>query len=263
MNISSLHIYPIKSLAGILVHKVKLSDTGFEMDRKWMLVDENDTFISQRNFPAMTQYEVSMIQQGIQVSYENESIIIPYKSEGNTASYTLWQETVKGIRQGKYINDWFSDTLKHSVQLIHQFDLKDRKLAQDQNTVVSYADSSQLLITNTASLAELNTRLQAPITMDRFRPNIVIDHSVPYEEDHWQNIHINGNSLVFTKLCSRCRIITTNQKTGVRDPEPLNVLSTYRKIDRKIMFGSFYRIAEDTTSEISVDSKIEMGGVML
>jgi uncharacterized protein YcbX len=110
------------------------------------------------------------------------------------------------------------------------------------------------LVTTTASLNDLNSRLEIPVPMDRFRPNIVIDGASPYEEDTWKYIRIGDQLLQFGKKCGRCTVTTIDQESGVSSHEPLKTLSTYRKDGSKVCFGSYY--LPYTKGNISVNDVI-------
>ena len=105
------------------------------------------------------------------------------------------------------------------------------------NEQVSLADAYPFLIIGQRSLDDLNSRLPQPLTINRFRPNLVFTGGEPYEEDTWRNISIGTTRFVGVKPCSRCFLTTVNPETGEKGIEPVRTLSTYRKRDNKIYFG--------------------------
>jgi len=102
---------------------------------------------------------------------------------------------------------------------------------------VSFADGYASLITNQGSLDDLNTKLSAPIGMDRFRPNIVVSGAPAWDEDTWHEIRIGEVSVTAVKPCARCVVTTTDQLTGERSHEPLATMSTFRKLGHGVIFG--------------------------
>ncbi len=95
--------------------------------------------------------------------------------------------------------------------------------------ITSLSDGFPYLIISQTSLDDLNGRLDAPIGMERFRPNIVIAGGAPFQEDQWSMIGIGDVRFSLVKPCARCVITTTDQRTGQRNKEPLSTLATYRK----------------------------------
>lgn len=257
VHIKSLHFYPIKSLSGIEIEQVQLAPTGFYLDRKWMIVDASNIFITQRNFPVMALIETAVENDSIVLSYKGESMHIPIDIAAyhSPRTCTVWKDESVGLRLNEEVDDWLSEIIGKQVHLVRQSEESDR-LSKEQR--VTFADSSQMLLIGTASLDHLNAKLSSPIKMNRFRPNIVVETQHPHIEDEWKAISIAGTTLGQTKLCSRCRIITTDQTTGEIDPEPLSVLADYRRINKKIMFGSFYHFTDEPPKTFTKGDKIDI-----
>ena len=95
---------------------------------------------------------------------------------------------------------------------------------------------SYLLISQ-ASLNDLNSRLSEAVPMNRFRPNLVINGTTPFEEDTWSEIKIGEVHFKVAKPCARCILTTVNQDTGTKGTEPLRTLAQYRSVNNKILFG--------------------------
>ena len=138
------------------------------------------------------------------------------------------------------VSTWFSDVLRHSVRLVtyHESNVRVRNPEILQLPIeVSYADGYPYLILGTASLADLNSRLQEPVEMNRFRPNIVVRTSIPFEEDEWNQKLVGNNPMQIVKPCARCIMTTINQTNLQRGKEPLYALSKYRQVGKNILFG--------------------------
>ncbi|HBL54839.1 MAG TPA: hypothetical protein DDZ36_02830 [Deltaproteobacteria bacterium] len=102
----------------------------------------------------------------------------------------------------------------------------------------AFSDAYPLLLISEASLNDLNNRLPEPVAMKRFRPNLVVNNTKPYEEDSWKKIIIGECEFQVVKPCSRCILTTVDPETGeFSGKEPLRTLATYRKQSGNVMFG--------------------------
>lgn len=244
ITVSQLYIYPVKSLGGIAVAQASLTDRGFEHDRRWMLVDEQNRFLSQRELPAMALLQTTLHPNGIAIKNINNpaaSILIPWQpATNNTIAVTVWDDTCEAILVDSTIDDWFSQQLLVKCKLVYMPDASLRKVDTRyalNNEITSFSDGYPILLISEASLDDLNQRLQTPVTMQHFRPNLVIKGCLPYEEDEMGEFELNGISFWGVKLCARCVVTTINPITATRGKEPLKTLATYRQQDNKIFFG--------------------------
>jgi uncharacterized protein YcbX len=133
--------------------------------------------------------------------------------------------------------------------------LIDQKYAKE-NELVSFADGYPFLIIGQSSLDDLNLRLDEPLPMNRFRPNIVFTGGEPYQEDKMNRFKVANIAFYGVKPCARCVITTTNQETSERLAEPLKTLATYRKFENKVLFGM--NLLNEGWGEIRVGDKIEI-----
>jgi uncharacterized protein YcbX len=241
MKIIELIEYPVKSLPGIPVGGIEVTSRGLGQDRRYMLVNENNEFLSQRSLPELTQYQVSVTDRlAILQRGDDNRISVPIKPVGQRLKVRIWQDECSVIELNRDISNWFSKRLNQPVKLVYMQDDHIRQPDPDysgQGDQVSFADGFPVLVTSMSSLNDLNTRLRTPIPMDRFRANIVLDGEQPFAEDYWIRIKIGEVVLRAAKPCGRCQVITTNQLTGVRDKEPLSALSEFRKVNNKVLFG--------------------------
>ncbi len=244
LQVSGLYIYPIKSLSGISLSSAKVTVMGLAHDRRWMLIDENNRFISQREVIQMVWLKVSIEPNALKVtdSRNNTFIHIPFLKQlpGETITVTIWDDTCEAELVSKDADKWFSNALGINCRLVYMPDnsrrMVDQKYAPD-DTITSFSDGYPSLLIGQASLDDLNNRLAAPILMDRFRPNIVFTGGLPYEEDLIGNFTINGVDFCGVKLCARCVLTTVDQFSGIKGKEPLKTLATYRLKNKKILFG--------------------------
>jgi uncharacterized protein YcbX len=240
--LSEIWIYPIKSLGGIRLNSSKVMGKGLQYDRRFMLVEEGGLFMTQRVFPKMALFKVSMDKEQIIVTYEGESIsfpAIPSTTQG-AKPVQIWDDLVMANEVSADISKWFSERLDKACKLVF-FPEENARAVDAQYKVndehVSLADAYPLLIIGQSSLDDLNARLAEPLPMNRFRPNLVFTGGNPYEEDNWRNFSVGKTRFIAVKPCARCVLTTVNQDTGTKGAEPLKTLATYRSRNNKIFFG--------------------------
>jgi uncharacterized protein len=244
LAVSELFIYPIKSLGGIAVTSAKITDRGFQFDRRWMLVDLNNCFLTQRDFPQMALLQVQLSDGGLQVHHKKrntENINIPVLWEANeTTTVQIWSDKCKAYFVSPELDEWFSDMLSLTCRLVYMPDSSKRSVdtryaANKQLT--SLSDGYPFLIIGQSSLNDLNKRLLEPLPVNRFRPNIVFTGGEPFQEDIMEHFSINDIQFYGVKLCDRCVVTTINQDNAVKSKEPLKTLATYRLKNNKVYFG--------------------------
>ncbi|HRI58894.1 MAG TPA: MOSC domain-containing protein [Saprospiraceae bacterium] len=244
--LSEIRIYPIKSLGGIALTESKVEPRGLQYDRRWMLVDDTGRFVSQREIPAMALLGTAVEPPHLVVFLKGtpaEKVRIPLDvpmDELETLNVEIWDDQCRAGILPRGINDWFSDNLKQRLRLVYMPDTT-RRWADEQYAPkgqhVSFADGYPFLIIGQASLDDLNSRLDQPLPMNRFRPNFVFTGGEPFEEDTWGEFEIGNVKFQGVKPCARCIIPTTDQETAERAAEPLKTLATFRKRNNKIYFG--------------------------
>ncbi|MEM6496660.1 MAG: MOSC N-terminal beta barrel domain-containing protein [Pseudomonadota bacterium] len=241
MKLTGIFIYPVKSCAGTDLEKVTLDRFGPAGDRRWLVVDERGRFISQREHAAMALIQVDPLRGGISLSTvdSNIEVAIP-KPDAKEVRVTVWEDTVRSLLADASACDWLSEQLGRPCRLVYMPDnaqrLVDGIYARDGENV-SFADGFPLLLISQASLDDLNSRLENPVPMNRFRPNLVVDGCESFAEDSWRRIRIGDVEFKVAKPCSRCAIPSIDQATAERDPQINRVLANYRRFDRQIMFG--------------------------
>lgn len=258
-SVSALYIYPVKSCAGIAVDDVALEQHGLRWDRHWMVVDRNGRFVSQREYPAMATIRTAFTHGALELSarHLSDTLRLPLAAPGDRArlDVTVWCDAMPALDEGEPAARWFSQALGVSVRLVRFANdvvrLASRRWTGETEAPAQFADGFPLLVTNEASLDELNRRLAAKgapaIPMDRFRPNIVLSGIDPFEEDFIDTLSVGAkDDPVFrlVKPCARCPITTVDQATGQRDPEwphePLDTLTGWRadpRVDGGLAFG--------------------------
>ena len=266
MHLSEINVYPIKSLGGISLKSSIVENRGLQFDRRWMLVDERNEFLTQRNFPTMATIRVEIISDGLRVSSADKNLEISFKPNTNeTASVKVWSSRCRAQIYESEINEWFSEILNANCKLVLMPEEARRKVnyfyAVHRDDTVSFADGYPFLLIGENSLSNLNARLETPVPMNRFRPNFVVSGSEAFAEDGWKRIKIGGAIFHVVKPCARCVITTIDQTSGEKQSvEPLKTLATFRipkrSVKKKILFGQNL-IAENAGAVLNVGDEID------
>ena len=221
IQVCELYTFPVKSLAGIKLTHTKLSKFGLQFDRRWMIVDVKGKFISQREIPQMVTIKTAIENEQLILSHENSNICIPsITSTNKKIVVTVWQDTCNAIHVCRKVDQWLSKILKVQCQLVYMPDNAQRQIDINYaavNQYVSFADAFPILIISQASLDDLNSRLETPVNISRFRANIIVSGTAAFAEDDWHDISINGIEFKAVKKCSRCIMPSINQQTGIKD----------------------------------------------
>lgn len=239
MVVKALYEYPVKGFRGTEVCCASVSSRGLRMDRRWMLVDSNNAFLSQRQIPSMTHllatfHEKLLLEDQVDLS----SCAVSPEQFADLEEVEVWGQVVPARKAPTEVNQWLSDKLKRSVRLFYMDDNNIRPVRNGQDgEIVSFADGYPVLLTGSASLDDLNRQLDIPVTIDRFRPNIHLSTQRPFEEEEWQRLKIGEVTFRMVKKCARCMVINVDQQSGKVAKEPLKSLSTYRKEGNKVNFG--------------------------
>ncbi len=242
LRLTEIWIYPIKSLGGIRLKSAKVFEKGLEHDRRWMLIDEDNEFMTQRLYPKMALFKLSMGNDQFSIRYNSDSIILPFthSTKPTKIDAKIWDDTVQVFEVSDEFSQWFSDRLQIKCRLVSFPETNARPVDanyQINHEHVSLADAYPFLIIGEQTLADLNSRLKEPLPMNRFRPNFVFNGGQPYEEDSWKTFSIGKNKFAGVKQCARCVLTTVNQDTADKGIEPLLTLSQYRKKENKVLFG--------------------------
>jgi uncharacterized protein YcbX len=208
-----------------------------------MLVDDQGTFLTQREHPEMALFKLSFKENGLSVLHtkSNQQKVIPFQPQtSEKISVTIWNDRCSALRVNSVLDEWFSDLLSLKCKLVFMPE-KEIRLAEKKyyqpDQLVGFADAYPFLIIGQSSLDDLNSRLDTPLPMNRFRPNFVFTGGTPFEEDGWNDFFIGSLEFKAVKPCARCVITTTDQETAERNKEPLKTLSEYRNFGNKVMFG--------------------------
>jgi uncharacterized protein YcbX len=258
--ISELLIYPVKSLGGISLKSALMTSRGFEHDRRFMLIDPENRFVTQREFPELAFFKTSIVGNQLFITDKRDecSVAVPLNVvEGEQIGVQIWDDHCQAMLLDSHIGDWFSARLSKQVRLVYMHDDSNRPVDPayaGNGELTSFSDGYPVLITGEESLKDLNKKLENPVSMDRFRPNIVFSGGYPYVEDTFKVFQAGDVHWEAVKPCARCIMTTTDQETGQRTAEPLKTLSKYRSHHNKIYFGQ--NLLASKTGEIRIGDKL-------
>lgn len=269
MRISSLHIHPVKGMRAIDVTSATVEMRGFQHDRRWLAVDTNGDFLTQRRHPQLATITVTLTPSGLKLSAEGfGEIEIDQPSGACRRKIVIWDTKVDAAATDQMADMLLSDVIGEEAHLVFMDENAQRMKTSEWTPTpvpVSFADAFPVLVTTTGSLAELNRDIEkhdgAVVPMARFRPNIVIDCDEAWAEDRWTRLQLGEVALDLVKLSDRCSVTTTDQKTGERmGKEPLASLARiHRSTDPRIngvLFG--VNAVPRTLGEIRVGDSVEV-----
>jgi len=241
MQLSGITIYPVKSCAGVNLDSATLDRFGLVGDRRWLVVDERGRFLSQRDQTRMALVRVEQEEGGIRLSLGGNSIQVTTPGAGSPElRVSVWEDSMLALVADRSAGEWLSAELARPCRLVYMPDTCRRRvdgLYAREGETVSFADGFPLLLISQASLDDLNSRLENPVPMNRFRPNLVVSGCDSFAEDDWRRIRIGGVEFDVAKPCSRCVIPSIDQATAQRDGQITRVLASYRRVNGQVMFG--------------------------
>jgi uncharacterized protein len=239
VQVTALYLYPVKACAGIPVDEAFVAERGFALDRRWMVVDASGRFMTQRDIPKLALVGTRLTAGGIVLSApRGPELELPFELEtGTVVDVRIWDDEMRGVRHAA-ASQWVSEFLGRPASVVYMPSSERRPTQRAGfDDIVSFADAYPFLLISEASLEELNRRLEHPLDMRRFRPNIVISGTAPHAEDTFARVRIGDLWFRGPKRCDRCAVTTVDPDTGERGKEPLRTLATYRLEHGKVWFG--------------------------
>ena len=260
LSLSGLYVYPIKSCGGISLETAEVDERGIRHDRRWMLVDEHGVFLSQREVPRLALIRIQIGVNGLLVDAPGmETLSVPFEPKGEPVLARVWDDLVETAHVGRETGRWFSRFLGVPCRLVYLPDRSVRPVDPEYGRAgdrVGLADGFPFLMISEASLADLNGRMDEPLPMERFRPNLVVRGCGPFAEDGWRRVRAGGLGFRIVKPCARCVITTVDQASAAVGKEPLRTLARYRKVGSKVLFGQ--NLVHDGTGVLSVGDAVEV-----
>lgn len=243
MTLTDLYLYPLKSCAPLPVDAAAVEPRGLAGDRRWMIVDAQSRFITGRQFPRITLIRARPDAHGLSLSAPGmPSIHVESPRHADHAVVEIWKQPVPALAASGEARRWISDYLGTEAGLVHMDDSVMRVVdpsCSREGDIVSFADSCPLMLIGQRSLDGLNERLEKPVAMTQFRPNLVVDTRTPHEEDAWSRIAIGEVEFDVAKACTRCNFVNIDPATGEKSTsgEPLKTLTGYRRFEAGVNFG--------------------------
>jgi uncharacterized protein len=265
MRLSSVHLYPVKGCHRVDVTSAQVQPWGLAADRRWITVDPDGNFLTQREVRSLTQIQPALLDDGVRLSAPGLPDLTVPAVAGDYVEINLWRSQFKVSPAGEQADAWLSQAAGQPLRLMWIDDPTRRPVDPEYahpGDVVNGADGYPLLLANAASLAALNDWIiedgGEPVPMTRFRPNVVIEGAPAWAEDDWvgRRIRIGDVEFRMPKPCGRCVMTTNDQETGERGREPLRTLGRYRNIDQQLLFGM--NLIPDTLGALTVGDQVEL-----
>jgi uncharacterized protein YcbX len=267
-RIAALHVYPIKSCAGIALDTMRFDALGPLDDRRWMLVDDDGEFLTQCELPRLALVRPARVDGGLRVLAPGMPALGVAGRGGERRPTEVWDDRCAGFDEGAEARTWFSEYLGRPVRLL-RFDATSPRAASRNwvgdalggpGALTRFTDGFPLLVVSSASLAALNARLAAQgrpeASMTRFRPNLVVDGLEAFGEDAIDTLAVPGGpTLRLVKPCTRCTITEVDPRTGVREGGLLRLLATFRADPRQggaVTFGQNAIVADGLDGALRV-----------
>jgi uncharacterized protein YcbX len=241
-EIADLIVYPIKSLSGVSLDTVEVQSRGLQFDRRWMLVETDGAFITQRDDPTLVKLKIAINPQALEASAPGlGSCKIPFEPEGPPIEVQVWKSVLSAPIVCPAVDEWFSEALGRACHLVAMPPDAPRMINPDYGiSPVSFADGMPILVLSELSVQDLNQRLATSVPANRFRANVILRGTQPYEEDSAISLRMGDVELRATKRCGRCLVICTDQETSERVTEPLRTLAAYRTYNNNACMGMFF-----------------------
>lgn len=240
MRVSGLHVHPLKSGGITSLEQADVTPLGLAGDRWLMVVDRQGHFVTQRAHPKLAALQIEV---GDALAFRAPGLpdLHVARRSGDSVRVEVWGDWVDAETLDPALDAWVSDYLDDDLRVVrfadHAVRIADQKYASPDDRV-GFADGFAVLIATTASLRDLNDRLATPVPMSRFRPNIVVDSDVPWDEDGWKHVRVGAIELEVIKPCGRCVMVNVDQATGrSMGKEPLKTLATFRQQGHRVVFG--------------------------
>jgi uncharacterized protein YcbX len=227
VRLASIHVYPLKGARGISLDASDVLRAGLRHDRRFMLVDADGAFMTQREHPELALVDIALGADTITIGGEIE-VPLALPSSLPRDKVTVWKDTVDAVAVPGDASQWLGDRLGVACTLYWMPSDVDRP---------GFTDAYPVLVATLASLADLNARLDTPVPMDRFRPNLVVEGGEAFEEERHPAITIGAVRMTLPKRCDRCVVTTVDQRTAKVGKEPLRTLASYRKDGNRVYFA--------------------------
>lgn len=254
MKLIEITYYPVKSMRGISAEQAEIRPEGLPHDREWLLSSPDGHFITARQFPQLLLWQAEPVSDGLKLTAPDGGSLTVYHNNFNcTGEVSVWKDTFTAHHGDEGADAWLSGKIGTPCRL-NWLGGRSTRILDYSQTSLSFADGAPYLLANTTSLQALNSSLETPVEMRRFRANLVFDGTEAYEEEGWQRIAIGPVAFELFKPCTRCVMTTVDLTNGEKHPQqqPLKTLAK----TRKAIFG-VNMVALDT-GRVAVGDKVEV-----
>ena len=264
LRLAQIHVYPLKGARGISLDRAEARAGGLRDDRRFLLLDADGKFLTQRSHPALALVTTSIDQSrsSLTLGVPGGSTVTISLSPASAAAahrvVRIWDDDVEAIDVHGPVVELLSDHLVERCSLVFMPDDVVRPVEAPYGAPgdrVGFADAYPYLLATSASLAELNARLADPVPMNRFRPNLVVEGGAAYDEERHTRVRIGALTFRMPKRCARCQVTTVDQATGAVGKEPLRTLASYRTVSNKVYFAQ--NLVPDAEGALAVGDEVE------
>lgn len=245
--LSALYRYPVKSMRGQRLDASSVGPQGLPFDRSWMVADPNGKFVTGRTYPQLVLVGAEPSDEGVTLSAPGRAdLFVPNSAFDAPIESTVWGDQFQAWQGAAEADAWLSAFIGAPLRFLWTGAETARRVKVDPAVPLSFADGYPLLLIGQSSLDDLSARIGKPVSMSRFRPNLVVAGADAFAEDGWKRIRIGEVVFRIEKPCERCVFTTVDPETGTKslNQEPLRTLATYRRTPAGVIFGQNV-IAED------------------
>jgi len=236
-HLTSIYRYPVKSSMPISLQESVVEKRGLKFDRLWCIFDKNEQALTAREYPQILDIEAQVSEKELLICYRAKTVgRIPLTmSPAGSRSVKVFSYDTEAVSTSSSLNEWLAGFLGTDCQLLFQHEAFERQVLAKHGgapgDIVGFADQCPILLTTEASLADLNRRMNNPVMMNRFRPNLVVNGTEAWDEDNWRLIRIGECKFKVNQPCIRCVLTTIDPISKTKDPdtEPLRTMNTFRK----------------------------------
>ncbi len=262
MRLAELHVYPLKGARGIALQRADVLAGGLRHDRRLMLLDAHGAFVTQRKHPRMALVTTAFVeaQAALALTTPNGGtfeVALAVEPNAPRRIVRIWDDDVEAVAIGGAVTEALSDHLGERCTLVAIPEDVVRPVEAPHGAPgdrVGFADAYPVLLATRASLADLNARLEEPVPMNRFRPNLVIEGGEAFAEEAHASVRIGPLTFRMPKRCSRCPVTLVDQETAAVGKEPLRTLARYRTADNNVYFAQ--NLIPDILGSLSVGDEV-------